>query len=67
MKALVFLPVLANLLFYAFTWACLLGVFGFLALLLRSRFGRALAGIKVNEQRSRTSASSATTSRSPGT
>ena len=41
------------LLFYAFTWACLLGVFGFLALLLRSRFGRALAGIKVNEQRMR--------------
>lgn len=39
--------------FYAFTWACLLVVFGFLALLLRSRFGRALAGIKVNEQRMR--------------
>jgi branched-chain amino acid transport system permease protein len=28
-------------------------VFGFLALLLRSRFGRALAGIRVNEQRMR--------------
>jgi branched-chain amino acid transport system permease protein len=39
--------------FYAFTWATLLLVFGFLALLLRSRFGRALAGIKANEQRMR--------------
>jgi branched-chain amino acid transport system permease protein len=38
---------------YAFTLACLVAVFGFLALLLRSRFGRALAGIKVNEQRMR--------------
>jgi branched-chain amino acid transport system permease protein len=38
---------------YAFTLACLLAVFGFLALLLRSRFGRALAGIRVNEQRMR--------------
>ncbi len=38
---------------YAFTLACLAGVFAFLALLLRSRFGRALAGIKVNEQRMR--------------
>ena len=38
---------------YGFTLACLLGVFGFLALLLRSRFGRALAGIRVNEQRMR--------------
>ncbi len=28
-------------------------MFGFLALLLRSRFGRALAGIRVNEQRMR--------------
>ena len=28
-------------------------MFGFLALLLRSRFGRALAGIKANEQRMR--------------
>jgi len=41
------------LVLYAFTLACLAGVFGFLALLLRSRFGRALAGIKVNEQRMR--------------
>jgi branched-chain amino acid transport system permease protein len=39
--------------FYAFTWVALLLVFGFLALLLRSRFGRALAGIKANEQRMR--------------
>jgi branched-chain amino acid transport system permease protein len=38
---------------YAFTWASLLLVFGFLALLLRSRFGRALAGIHANEQRMR--------------
>jgi branched-chain amino acid transport system permease protein len=38
---------------YACTWACLLMVFAFLALLLRSRFGRALAGIKSNEQRMR--------------
>jgi branched-chain amino acid transport system permease protein len=38
---------------YAFTWASLLGSFVFLALLGRSRFGRALAGIRVNEQRMR--------------
>ena len=38
---------------YDFTLACLAAAFGFLALLLRSRFGRALAGIKVNEQRMR--------------
>lgn len=38
---------------YYFTLACLAAVFGFLALLLRSRFGRALAGIKANEQRMR--------------
>ena len=38
---------------YGFTWASLLLVFGFLALLGRSRFGRALAGIRVNEQRMR--------------
>ena len=38
---------------YYFTLACLVAVFGFLALLLRSRFGRALAGIKANEQRMR--------------
>jgi len=41
------------LVLYAFTLACLALVFGFLALLLRSRFGRALAGIKINEQRMR--------------
>ncbi len=40
---------------YAFTLACLALVFGGLALLLRSRFGRALAGIRVNEQRMRAS------------
>jgi branched-chain amino acid transport system permease protein len=38
---------------YAFTWVCLAATFGGLALLLRSRFGRALAGIKANEQRMR--------------
>ena len=38
---------------YAFTWVALAAVFGFLALLLESRFGRALAGIRVNEQRMR--------------
>ena len=38
---------------YGFTLSCLVAVFGFLALLLRSRFGRALAGIRVNEQRMR--------------
>jgi branched-chain amino acid transport system permease protein len=41
------------LLLYFFTLALLVGVFGFLALLSRSRFGRALAGIRVNEQRMR--------------
>lgn len=41
------------LVLYGFTLACLVGAFGFLALLLRSRFGRALAGIRVNEQRMR--------------
>lgn len=38
---------------YAFTLAVLVLVFAFLALLKRSRFGRALAGIRVNEQRMR--------------
>ena len=41
------------LVLYGFTWACLLATFAFLAVLLRSRFGRALAGIKANEQRMR--------------
>ena len=41
------------LVLYGFTLACLALVFGFLALLLASRFGRALAGIRVNEQRMR--------------
>lgn len=39
--------------FYGFTLASLVGVYALLALLLRSRFGRALAGIKANEQRMR--------------
>jgi len=38
---------------YFFTLACLAATFVFLAVLLRSRFGRALAGIRVNEQRMR--------------
>lgn len=41
------------LVLYGFTLACLVFTFGFLALLLRSPFGRALAGIRVNEQRMR--------------
>jgi branched-chain amino acid transport system permease protein len=39
--------------FYLFTLAALMLTFGFLTVLLRSRFGRALAGIRVNEQRMR--------------
>jgi branched-chain amino acid transport system permease protein len=53
-------PVLGNLIdldqpgtLYGFTLVCLLLVFGGLAVLNRSRFGRALAGIRVNEQRMR--------------
>jgi len=53
-------PVLGKLLdldkaasLYGFTLACLLLVFGGLGILNRSRFGRALAGIRVNEQRMR--------------
>jgi branched-chain amino acid transport system permease protein len=38
---------------YYFTLVCLIGCFGLLALVGRSRFGRALAGIRVNEQRMR--------------
>lgn len=38
---------------YFFTLGCLAMVFIFLAVLLRSRFGRALAGVRVNEQRMR--------------
>jgi branched-chain amino acid transport system permease protein len=38
---------------YYFVLACLVAVYGFLALLLRSRFGHALSGIRVNEQRMR--------------
>jgi branched-chain amino acid transport system permease protein len=39
--------------FYGFTLACLVGTYALLALLQRSRFGHALAGIKANEQRMR--------------
>ena len=38
---------------YYVTLACLVVVFVFLAVVMRSRFGRALAGIRVNEQRMR--------------
>ena len=38
---------------YAVIWGGLVLVLGFLSLLQRSRFGRALAGIRVNEQRMR--------------
>ena len=38
---------------YYVVLACLAGVFASLALIARSRFGRALAGIKANEQRMR--------------
>jgi len=41
------------LVMYRFTLVCLLGTFVFLALLGRSKFGHALAGIRVNEQRMR--------------
>ncbi|HET7866375.1 MAG TPA: branched-chain amino acid ABC transporter permease [Burkholderiaceae bacterium] len=41
------------LVMYGFTWAWLALVFAFLAVLLRSPFGRALAGIRINEQRMR--------------
>jgi branched-chain amino acid transport system permease protein len=42
-----------SLTLYFLTLATLVGVFGLLALVSRSRFGRALAGIRVNEQRMR--------------
>jgi branched-chain amino acid transport system permease protein len=38
---------------YYFTLAMLVAMFVFLAVVMRSRFGRALAGIRVNEQRMR--------------
>jgi branched-chain amino acid transport system permease protein len=43
----------APLILYGVVFACLAAVSGFLALLLASRFGRALAGIRANEQRMR--------------
>jgi branched-chain amino acid transport system permease protein len=42
-----------SLTLYFFILGCLVATFAFLAVLLRSRFGRALAGIRVNEQRMR--------------
>ncbi len=41
------------LVFYWFVLGCLVFTYAFLALLARSRFGHALAGIRVNEQRMR--------------
>ncbi|MEO8153367.1 MAG: branched-chain amino acid ABC transporter permease [Rhizobacter sp.] len=38
---------------YLLVWAALVATYALLALLLRSRFGHALAGIRVNEQRMR--------------
>ena len=38
---------------YFFTFACLVLSFAFLSMLLRSRFGHALTGIRINEQRMR--------------
>lgn len=38
---------------YGFIWFCLVAAYVFLFVLLRSPFGRALAGIRVNEQRMR--------------
>jgi len=59
---LLFKPVLGDwldldqaLTLYRFTWASLVLVMALLALINRSRFGRALAGIRVNEQRMRAS------------
>lgn len=42
-----------NYTFYLFTLGCLVFTWGFLTLLMRSRFGAALTGIQVNEQRMR--------------
>jgi branched-chain amino acid transport system permease protein len=39
--------------FYYAVLACVVGTFGFLAVMLRSRYGHALAGIRVSEQRMR--------------
>ncbi|HEY9279486.1 MAG TPA: branched-chain amino acid ABC transporter permease [Eoetvoesiella sp.] len=39
--------------FYLFTFACLILTWAFLSMLMRSRFGAALTGIRVNEQRMR--------------
>jgi branched-chain amino acid transport system permease protein len=39
--------------FFLFTYACLLLTWAFLAMLMRSRFGAALQGIRINEQRMR--------------
>ena len=41
--------------FYGAVLACLVATYAFLSVLLRSRFGRALDGIRVNEQRMRAS------------
>lgn len=59
---LYFKPILGSVLdlnnpktLYFFTWVFLVWTFVFLAILLRSHFGRVLAGIRINEQRMRAS------------
>jgi branched-chain amino acid transport system permease protein len=47
------IPVESSKSFYLFTFSCLIAVFGFLGLITHSRFGRALAGIRINETRMR--------------
>ena len=49
----VLLDISNNYTFYLFTLGCLLFAWAFLAMLMRSRFGAALTGIRVNEQRMR--------------
>ncbi|WP_179950537.1 MULTISPECIES: branched-chain amino acid ABC transporter permease [Alcaligenaceae] len=49
----VLLDISSNYSFYVFTLGCLIFTWGFLTILMRSRFGAALTGIHVNEQRMR--------------
>lgn len=49
----VLLDISSNYSFYLFTLGCLIFSLSFLAILMRSRFGAALTGIRVNEQRMR--------------
>ena len=47
------IPIESSQSFYLFTFGCLIAVFGFLGLITHSRFGLALAGIRINETRMR--------------